>query len=202
MMSYSNIYDAIPVCRMHARSLCVHPNFQATTRATSDNFVARNTRCRFLCVHTLRVNSHVRFVSDYLAVHQSLVSAILELQVAVGKSPKSTATSSRLGRLDSGYISHIFYGSGHDAHCSRHSYQVPTGCGRQTANSAVAAATSRLRPVWLTRLLVSDFFCGSYRRSLGDYADTDCKLAFVCVAFCDFVLNLRDISIIRNLTAI
>ena len=32
-MSYSNIYDTIPICRTHARNLCVHPNFQATTRA-------------------------------------------------------------------------------------------------------------------------------------------------------------------------
>ena len=53
MMPYSNEYDAIPICRTHARSLCVLPNFQATTRATSDNFVACRSRCRFLCVHTL-----------------------------------------------------------------------------------------------------------------------------------------------------
>ena len=52
-MPYSNEYDAIPICRTHARSLCVHPNFQATTRATSDNFVACRSRCRSLCVHTL-----------------------------------------------------------------------------------------------------------------------------------------------------
>ena len=51
MMPYSNEYDAIPICRTHARSLCVHPNFQATTRATSDKIVA----CRSLCVHTLMV---------------------------------------------------------------------------------------------------------------------------------------------------
>ena len=43
------------VARTHARSLCVHPNFQATTRATSDNFVACRSRCRSLCVHTLIV---------------------------------------------------------------------------------------------------------------------------------------------------
>ena len=60
-MSYSNIYDAIPICRTHARSLCVHPNFQATTRATSDNFVACRSRCRSLCVHTL---SYVYFYTS------------------------------------------------------------------------------------------------------------------------------------------
>ena len=46
------------VARTHARSLCVHPNFQATTRATSDNFVACRSRCRSLCVHTLKAASH------------------------------------------------------------------------------------------------------------------------------------------------
>ena len=65
MMSYSNKYDAIPICRTHARRMCVHPNFQATTRATSDNFVACRSRCRFLCVHTL--TSHSRVAHRYLS---------------------------------------------------------------------------------------------------------------------------------------
>ena len=48
------------VARTYARSLCIHPNFQATTRATSNNFVACRSRCRSLCVHTLRLSKKGR----------------------------------------------------------------------------------------------------------------------------------------------
>ena len=55
------------VALTHARSLCVHPNFQATTRATSDNFVACRSRCRSLCVHTHNeyVRACARVASNY-----------------------------------------------------------------------------------------------------------------------------------------
>ena len=62
MIPYFNEYDAIfqwlwchtymPHARTHGA--CVNtPNFDACVRATSDNFVACSTRCRFLCVLTL-----------------------------------------------------------------------------------------------------------------------------------------------------
>ena len=79
MMPYSNIYDAIPICRTHARSLCVHPNFQATTRATSDNFVACGSRCRSLCVHTL-----TRVYTDAAAFGYSSTEYLTFLPVATG----------------------------------------------------------------------------------------------------------------------
>ena len=69
MMSYSNKYDAntyLSHARTHARSLCVHPNFQATTRATSDNFVACRSRCRSLCVHTLWVGRRKEPILSYV----------------------------------------------------------------------------------------------------------------------------------------
>ena len=49
-----------------------------------------------------------------------------------------------------------------------------------SCSSAVATATSRLCPVWVVSTAGQRRFCGSYRRSLGDYADTDCNLACVC----------------------
>ena len=56
----------------HARSLCVHPNFQATTRATKLSFVTR-TRCRSLCVHTLKNNSKDWFPMFRCSISRTLL---------------------------------------------------------------------------------------------------------------------------------
>ena len=89
-------------------------------------------------------------------------------------------------------------------HHHRWSYQLSSAYWQWSPSccSAVATATSRLRHVWVDSTAGQRLFCGSYRRPLDDHSDTDYKLAFVCVAFCDSVLNLWDKFTIRNLTAI
>ena len=76
--------------------------------------------------------------------------------------------------------------------------QVPTGCGRQVVAKLSQLQRCDYALCELTRLLVSDIFADH----TGDYAVVVAKLLFVCVAFCDSVLNLWDIFTIRNLTAI
>ena len=52
MMSYSNVYDAIPICRTTARTEPVRkPKFSRDKASDKRQFC--RSRCRSLCVHTL-----------------------------------------------------------------------------------------------------------------------------------------------------
>ena len=100
------------------------------------------------------------------------------LQVAVGFTPKWTATCSRLGRQDSGrFLSRL-----------RMEFEE-TLFWQSSCSWADATATLRFRPGW-------------YRHQPTANADTDCIFPFVWVAYCKSVENLWDIFTNRNVTAI
>ena len=94
MMSYSNKYDVIfqyiwcHTYLSHARSLHVHPNFQATTRATSDNFVACCSRCRLKiwvyaqapCVRATN-RYGIIFIGIWHHIHWNMASYLLEYDI-------------------------------------------------------------------------------------------------------------------------
>ena len=77
MMPYSNEYDAIPICRTHARSLCVHPNFQATTRATSDNFVACRVASNYPFAKLMEIAESVPTGRDKILNFYNFMRALL-----------------------------------------------------------------------------------------------------------------------------
>ena len=59
-----NMMTYLFVARTHGA--CVNtPNFDVCVRATSDNFVACRTRCRFLCVHTLRCEKGTTYKGEH-----------------------------------------------------------------------------------------------------------------------------------------
>ena len=94
-MSYSNKYDVIfqyiymmPylfVARARARSLCVHPNFQATTRATSDNFVACRSHRLRACVRQIGMASYIYWnMTSYLLEYDIIFIGIWHHIIYIG----------------------------------------------------------------------------------------------------------------------
>ena len=82
MMSYSNKYDALPICRTHARSLCEHPKFRRV-RATSDNFVARVVACCHIYFNILSYLLEYVVISIGICCHiyWNMLSYLLEYVV-------------------------------------------------------------------------------------------------------------------------